>query len=188
MAGSTTDIKKGLTIDYNNDLYTIVDFQHVKPGKGGAFVRTKMKSATTGKTIDVTFNSGASITLVRIERRKCQFLYKDDTGYNFMDQSTYDQIAIDEDLIDGFELLKEGQEVEIAFHAETEKPLSVDLPAFVILEITYAEAGVKGDTANNPMKNATLETGAKIMVPMFVDSGIKIKVDTRNKSYVERVK
>ena len=106
MAGSTTDIKKGLTIDYNNDLYTIVDFQHVKPGKGGAFVRTKMKSATTGKTIDVTFNSGASITLVRIERRKCQFLYKDDTGYNFMDQSTYDQIAIDEDLIDGYELLK----------------------------------------------------------------------------------
>ncbi|MEI7669894.1 MAG: elongation factor P, partial [Pseudomonadota bacterium] len=153
-----------------------------------AFVRTKLKSATTGKTIDVTFNSGATINTVRIERRKSQYLYKDDTGYNFMDQSTYDQIAIAEELIDGYELLKEGQEVEIAFHAETEKPLSVDLPAFVILEIVSADAAVKGDTANNPLKNATLETGAIIQVPMFVDSGIKVKVDTRNKSYVERVK
>jgi elongation factor P len=188
MAYTTNEIKKGLTIDYNNDLYTVVDFQHVKPGKGGAFVRTKLKSATTGKTIDVTFNSGATINPVRIERRKCQFLYKDDSGYNFMDQTTFDQIAIEEDLVDGAEFLKEGQEVEIAFHAETEKPLSVDLPPFVILEITYSEPGVKGDTANNPMKAATLETGAIVQVPLFVDSGIRIKVDTRTKTYVERVK
>ncbi len=188
MAYTTNEIRKGLTIEYNNDLYTIIDFQHVKPGKGGAFVRTKMKSATTGKSLDVTFNSGATINPVRIERRKCQFLYKDDSGYNFMDQTTFDQIAIDGDLIDGAEFLKEGQEVEIAFHAETEKPLSVDLPPFVILEITYSEPGVKGDTANNPMKAATLETGAIVQVPLFVDSGIKIKVDTRTKTYVERVK
>jgi len=188
MATTTNEIRKGLTIEYNNDLYNIIDFKHVKPGKGGAFVRKKMKSATTGKIIDVTYNSGATINPVRIERRKCQFLYKDDSGFNFMDQTTYDQVVIDSDLVDASDLLKEGQEVEIAFHTETEKPLSVDLPPFVILEITYAEPAMKGDTANNPMKNATLETGATIQVPLFVDSGIKVKVDTRNHSYVERVK
>jgi elongation factor P len=188
MAASTTDIKKGVTINYNNDLYTIVDFQHVKPGKGGAFVRTKMKSATSGKVIDATFNSGATITIERIERRKFQYLYKDESGYNFMNQETFDQISIDEKLIDNADLLKEGQEVEIAFHAETDKPLSVDLPPFVILQITYSEPGFKGDTANNPLKAATLETGATVMVPLFVESDTKIKVDTRDRSYVERVK
>ena len=188
MAASTTDIKKGVTINYNNDLYTIIDFQHVKPGKGGAFVRTKMKSATSGKVIDATFNSGATITIERIERRKFQYLYKDESGFNFMNQETFDQISIDEALVENADLLKEGQEVEIAFHAETDKPLSVDLPPFVILQITYAEPGFKGDTANNPLKAATLETGAIVMVPLFVDSDTKIKVDTRDRSYVERVK
>jgi elongation factor P len=185
---NTTDIKKGITIELNNNLFTIVDFQHVKPGKGGAFVRTKLKNVTTGKVIDNTFNSGETIYPVRIERRKYQFLYKDETGYNFMDNNTFEQITLEEDMVDGHEFLKEGQEVEISFHADTDKPLTCEIPPFVILEITYSEPSVKGDTANNPMKSATLETGATVMVPMFVDAGIRIKVDTRNKTYVERVK
>jgi elongation factor P len=185
---TTTEIRKGLTIDFKNDLYTVVDFQHVKPGKGGAFVRTKLKSVTSGKVIDQTWNSGEEIFPVRVERKKYQFLYKDDGGYNFMDQTTFEQVTLDEAMVSGHEFLKEGQEVEIAFHAETDKPLSCDLPTHVILEITYAEPAVKGDTANNPMKKANLETGAEIMVPMFVDSGIRVKIDTRTGEYVERVK
>ncbi len=185
---TTQDIKKGLTIDYKNDLYTIVDFQHVKPGKGGAFIRTKLKSVTTGRVIDQTWNSGESITPVRVQRKKYQFLYKDESGYSFMDQNTFEQVTLEEDMIAGHEFLKEGQEVEISFHSETDKPLSCELPPFVILKITYSEPGVKGDTANNPSKKATLETGAVINVPLFVDSNAKIKVDTRNGEYVERVK
>lgn len=184
----TSDFRNGISILQGDDIFTIIEFQHVKPGKGGAFVRTKMKSATSGKVIDATFNSGASITIERIERRKFQYLYKDESGFNFMNQESFDQISIDEKLVDNADLLKEGQEVEIAFHAETDKPLSVDLPPFVVLEITYSEPGFKGDTANNPLKAATLETGAIVMVPLFVDSGTKIKVDTRDRSYVERVK
>jgi len=183
---TTSEIKKGLTLDFKNDLYTIVDFQHVKPGKGGAFVRTKLKSVTNGRVIDQTFNSGEEIFPIRVERRKYQYLYKDDTGYSFMDQNTFEQITLEEIMVTGHEFLKEGQEVEIAFHDE--KPLSCDLPMHVVLEITYSEPGVKGDTANNPMKKATLETGAIINVPMFVDSGIKVRVDTRTGEYVERVK
>ena len=158
-----------------------------RSGKGGAFVRTKLKSLTSGKVVDNTFNSGENIFPVSIERRKHQYLYKDETGYNFMDQNTFEQITIAEDMVDGHEFLKEGQEVEIMFHADTERVLNCELPAFVILEITYSEPGVKGDTANSPMKAATLETGAVIQVPLFVEPGIKVKVDTRNKSYVERV-
>src|SRR4030095_1260990 len=185
---TTQDIKKGLTIDFKNDLYTIVDFLHVKPGKGGAFIRTKLKSVTTGRVIDQTFNSGETINPVRVERRKYQFLYKDDNGYNFMDQNTFEQLALQEEMLNGHEFLKEGQEVEISFHAETDKALTCELPPFVVLEITYSEPGVKGDTANNPLKRATLETGAEIHVPLFVEPGTKVKVDTRTGEYVERVK
>jgi len=185
---TTTEIKKGLTIDFRNDLYTIVDFQHVKPGKGGAFVRTKLKSVKSGKVIDQTFNSGEEIFPVRVERKKYQYLYKDDTGYSFMDQNTFEQVTLQEDMVVGHEFLKEGQEVEIAFHSETGEALSCDLPTHVILEITEVEPAVKGNTANNPMKKAVLETGAAVNVPMFVDSGIKVKIDTRNGEYVERVK
>jgi elongation factor P len=184
---NTSDIKKGLAIELNKDLWTIVDFQHVKPGKGGAFVRTKLKSLTSGKVVDNTFNSGENIFPVRIERRKHQFLYKDDTGYNFMDQNSFEQVTLQEDFIDSHEFLKEGQEVELMFHAETERILNCELPPFVILEVTYSEPGVKGDTANSPQKAATLETGAIVNVPLFVDAGTKVKVDTRSKTYVERV-
>ncbi len=185
---TTADFKNGLCIEFNNDLYTIVEFQHVKPGKGGAFVRTKLKSLTSGKVIENTFNSGVKITTARIERRPHQYLYKDDIGYHFMDSNTFEQIAIPEDLIEGHEYLKEGQEVEMVYHAETEKPLSVDIPPFVVLQVTYTEPGIKGDTATNTTKPATLETGAVIQVPLFIDQEEVIKVDTRTGTYYERVK
>jgi len=185
---TTADFKNGLCIEFNNDLYTIVEFQHVKPGKGGAFVRTKMKSLTTGKMIENTFNAGVKITTARIERRPHQFLYKDDLGYHFMDSSSFEQITLQESLISSHEFMKEGQEVEIVVHAETETPLSCELPAFVELEVVYTEPGVKGDTATNATKPAKLETGATIQVPLFIDEGEKIRVDTRTNSYYERVK
>lgn len=185
---TTADFKNGLCIEFNNDLYTIVEFQHVKPGKGPAFVRTKLKSLTTGKVVDNTFTSGHKVTTARIERRPHQFLYKDDFGYHFMDSNTFEQTIIQEHLISYPELMKEGQEVEMIVHDEEEKPLGVELPSFIVLEVTYTEPGLKGDTATNATKPATLETGAEIQVPLFVDQGEKIKIDTRTYSYSERVK
>jgi len=185
---TTADFRNGLCLEFNNDLYTIVEFQHVKPGKGSAFVRTKLKSLTTGKVIDNTFNSGVKVTTARIERRPHQFLYKDDLGYHFMDSNTFEQLALQEDLIENHRFMKEGQEVDIIYHDETETPLNVELPPFVELMITYTEPGIKGDTATNTTKPATLETGAEIQVPLFVDQDIMIKVDTRTGSYYERVK
>lgn len=185
---TTADFRNGLCLEFNNDLYAIVEFQHVKPGKGGAFVRTKLKSLTTGKVIENTFNAGVKVTTARIERRPHQYLFKDDTGYHFMDMNSFEQINLPADLIENDDLIKDGQEVEILFHAETERPLSCDLPPFVELEITYTEPGVKGDTATNATKPATLETGAEIQVPLFINEGEKIKVDTRTRSYSERVK
>lgn len=188
MATSTADFRNGLCIEYNNDLYTIVEFQHVKPGKGPAFVRTKLKSLTSGKVIDNTFNSGVKVNTARIETREHTFLYKEDNGYVFMNKQDFEQVTIEEKLIEGAEFLKEGQEVEIVFHAETETPLSVQWPAFITLEITYSEPGLKGDTATNTLKPATLETGAKVNVPLFVNEGDTVKIDTRTWAYVERVK
>jgi len=185
---TTADIKNGLCIEFNNGLYTIVEFQHVKPGKGPAFVRTKMKNVETGKVIENTFTSGHKITTARIERRPHQYLYKDELGYHFMDSTTFDQVSLNEAIIEGAHFLKDGQEVEVVYHAELEKPLTCELPAFVELEITYTEPGIKGDTATNTTKSATLETGAEIQVPLFINQGEKIKVDTRTGSYSERVK
>ena len=186
---TTADFRNGLCIEFNNDLYTIVQFQHVKPGKGPAFVRTKLKSLTTGKVIDNTFGAGVKVETARIERRLYQFLYNDEIGYNFMHSETFEQVSIDTGLIESPEFLKEGQEVEIIYHANTETPISCELPPFVIHEITYSEPGIKGDTSSSTaMKPATTETGAKINVPIFVNTGDKIKIDTRSKSYVERIK
>ena len=185
---TTADFKNGLCIEFNNDLFSIVEFQHVKPGKGPAFVRTKLKSITTGKVLDNTFTSGVKITTARIERRPHQFLYIDDLGYHFMNMETYEQFSVDKKKIDNADLMKDGQEVEIIFHAETESILGVELPQFVELNITYTEPGIKGDTATNATKPATLETGAEIQVPLFVSEEDRIKVDTRTRSYVERVK
>lgn len=185
---TTADIRNGLCIAFNNDPYVIVEFQHVKPGKGGAFVRTKLKNLKTGKVIPNTFNSGAKIDIIRVERRPYQYLYKDENGYNFMHAETFEQISIDEAMISAPDLLKEGLTVEIVFHADEEMPLTCDLPAFVELEIVYSEPGVKGDTATNTLKPAKLETGAMVNVPLFINTGEKIKIDTRTHSYVERVK
>ena len=186
---TTADFRNGLCLEFNNDLYTIVQFQHVKPGKGAAFVRTKLKSLTTGKVIENTFNAGVKIDIARVERRPYQFLYADDMGFNFMHMETFEQITIQQDMIENQDLYKEGQEVEIVYHADTETPLSVELPPFVELEITYSEPGVRGDTSSSTaLKPATLETGAEIMVPIFIQQGEKIKVDTRDRSYSERVK
>ncbi|PLW95203.1 MAG: elongation factor P [Marinilabiliales bacterium] len=185
---NTSDIRNGLVIEHNNDLFVVVEFQHVKPGKGAAFVRTKLKSLTTGKVLQNTFPAGSKINIQRVERRSYQYLYKDGTSYNFMHNETYEQIPIEEELINAPQFLKEGQNVEIMFHAETESPMSCELPAFVVLEITYTEPGVKGDTATNTLKPATVETGASVNIPLFVEIGEKIKVDTRTGEYSERVK
>ena len=185
---STADFRNGLTIEFNNDLYTITEFQHVKPGKGPAFVRTKLKSVRTGKVIDNTFSSGTRVTTARIEKRPHQYLYKDDLGYHFMDSETFEQTQLEEKLINAPQLMKEGQVVDVFYHAETETPLSCELPPFVDLMVTYTEPGLKGDTATNASKPATLETGATIQVPLFIDQDEMIRVDTRTNSYSERVK
>lgn len=185
---TTADIKNGLVIEFNHDLFSVVEFQHVKPGKGPAFVRTKLKSITTGKVIDNTFSSGHKITTARIERHKYQFLYKDDLGYHFMNSDTYEQIAVQEHLINAPKFLKDGQEVDILFHTEEDKILGCELPQHVIMTITYAEPGVKGNTATNATKNATIETGATIQVPLFIDEGEVVKINTTDGTYVERVK
>jgi len=186
---STSDFRNGLCLEYNNDLYTIVQFQHVKPGKGPAFVRTKLKSLTTGKVIENTFSSGAKVNTARVERRPYQYLYTDDLGLNFMHLETFEQISIQADMIENTDLMKEGQSVEIVVHADTETPLTVDLPPFVELQVSYTEPGEKGNTAStSAQKPAELETGAKINVPLFVDTGEMIKVDTRDRSYSERVR
>lgn len=185
---TTADIKNGICIEFNNDLYTVVEFQHVKPGKGAAFVRTKLKNIKTGKVLQNTFPAGSKINIQRVERRKYQYLYKDETGYHFMHNETFEQTIIAEELINAHEFLLEGQEIDIVFHAETETPLYAELPPFVVMEVTYAEPGVKGDTATNTLKPATVETGAKVNVPLFVEIGEKIKIDTRTGEYSERVK
>ncbi len=185
---TTADFKNGLCMEFNNGLYSIIEFQHVKPGKGPAFVRTKLRNLNTGKVVENTFTAGHKITTARIERRSHQFLYKDDMGYHFMDSNSFEQLSLQEETIQGSKFLKDGQEVEIIFHAETETALNCELPPFVELVVTYTEPGLKGDTATNATKPATLETGAEIQVPLFIDQDEKIKVDTRTSSYAERVK
>lgn len=185
---STSDFKNGLCIEFKGGIYQIVEFQHVKPGKGAAFVRTKLKNLETGRVVDNTFNSGVKMKSVRIEHRPYQFLYKDDMGFNLMHLETFEQISLGEDMIENHDFMKEGQEVQVMFHAEKEMPMSCELPPFVTLEITYTEPGVKGDTATNTLKPATLETGAEVMVPLFISIGDKIKIDTRTREYNERVK
>lgn len=185
---STSDIRNGLCIEFNNGIYTVVSFQHVKPGKGAAFVRTKLKSLTTGRVIDNTFPAGHKIQDVRVERRKFQFLYADDMGFNFMDNETYEQITFDEKLINNPLLLLEGANVDVLFNAKDNTPLTLEMPQYIELEVTYTEPGVKGDTATNTQKPAKVETGAEIRVPLFVNIGDRIKIDTASSSYVERVK
>jgi elongation factor P len=186
---STADFRNGMCIMFKDDIYTIVQFLHVKPGKGPAFVRTKLKNVKTGRVIENTFSSGTKVDEVRVERRQYQYLYKDDMGFNFMNTETFEQISLPETMIENNDLMKEGQLVEIQFHAETETPLTAEMPSFVELQVTQTIEGEKGNTASSTaLKPATLETGAEIMVPMFINEGEVIKVDTRDRSYSERVK
>lgn len=185
---STSDIRNGMCIEMNNDIFQVVEFQHVKPGKGAAFVRMKVKSLTTGRTLDQTIPAGHKINDVRIERRTFQFLYKDDMGYHFMNTENYEQVSLPEALIDNPLFLMESAEVEVLMHAETEQPLTLELPQTIDVEVTYTEPGLKGDTATNTLKPATIETGAEIRVPLFINTGDMIRVDTRSGSYAERVK
>ena len=186
--GSTSEIRKGLTIRYNNDIFVVVEFLHVKPGKGPAFVRTKLKSLSTGKVLENTFPSGAKIDIVRVERRHYQYLYRDGELFVMMENETYEQIPVQADRVDNSQFLKEGDKVEILFNTADDSILQVEIPATVVLEVTYTEPGIKGDTATNTLKPATVETGAEVRVPLFIDQGDFIKVDTVKGSYMERVK
>jgi elongation factor P len=185
---STSDIRKGLCIKYNNDIYKIIEFLHVKPGKGPAFVRTKLKSVSSGKVIDNTFSAGHKIEDIRVETNKFQFLYNEGETYNFMNNEDYNQISIEKKILDRPDLMKEGEVVTISINTEDGMPLSVDMPVSVILEVTHTEPGVKGNTATNATKPATVETGARINVPLFINEGDKIKVDAEKGSYLERIK
>jgi elongation factor P len=186
--GSTSEIRNGLCINYNHDIYKVIEFLHVKPGKGPAFVRTKIKSLTTGKVLDNTWPSGHKIDIVRVERRTYQFLYKDGNDFHFMNNETFEQIMLNGDMIENGDLLKDGENVEILFHAEEERPLTIDLPQYVQLQVTYTEPGEKGNTATNVTKPATVETGAEVKVPIFINEGDIIKIDSKTRSYQERIK
>jgi len=185
---TTADIRNGLCIEHNGDLWTIVEFQHVKPGKGPAFVRTKIKNVKTGKVLSNTFTSGFKINIQRIEHRSYQFLYNEDDIYHFMNNEDFEQTFINKSLIFAPQLLKEGENVTIAYHTETEEAVTCEMPTYVILEVTYTEPGEKGNTATNAFKEAKVETGATVRVPLFINTGDKLKIDTRTGNYSERVK
>lgn len=185
---NTSDFKNGLIIEFNNDLFSIVEFQHVKPGKGAAFVRTKLKNLKTGKILPNTFPAGSRINIQRVERRPMQYLYNDGLDYHFMNVESFEQIPIAAELINAPQFLKEGDMVEVMYHTETDSVISCELPTVVVLTVTYTEPGERGNTATNTFKDATLDTEAVIKVPLFINIGDKIKVDTRDGSYSERVK
>lgn len=178
-----------MCIEFNGKTFSVVEFQHVKPGKGPAFVRTRLKNLENGRTIDNTFTAGSTIEPVRVERRPYQYLYEDDMGCNFMHTETFEQIHIDRNMIDNSDLMKEGEVVEVLFHTEKELVLTAELPPIVEMEVVYTEPGIKGDTASsNALKPAEVQTGATVKVPLFIQNGEKIRVDTRTREYYDRVK
>ena len=185
---TTNDLKNGMTLDIEGQLWNVVEFQHVKPGKGPAFVRTKLKSLTNGKVLDNTFSAGHKIEEVRVETHSFQYLYAEGDQFHFMNVESYEQITLDKKTLDAPDLLKEGTIVMVQINTETDLPLSVDMPSSIVLEVTYAEPGVKGNTATNATKPAKVETGASVNVPLFINEGDKIKIDTATGSYMERVK
>ena len=183
---STADIRNGVVLNMDGGLWTVIDFQHVKPGKGGAFVRTKVKNVMSGKVVDRTFNAGAKIETETVDRREFQYLYRDGDGFVFMDVSDYDQISLSSVTVgDAANFLLENQNATIALH--NGDPLYVELPASVVLEITYTEPGLQGDRSTGGTKPATVETGFEIQVPLFLEQGTRVKVDTRDGSYLGRV-
>ena len=183
---TTNDLKNGLVLNIDGQLWTVVEFQHVKPGKGGAFVRTKLKNVLTGKVVDKTFNAGVKVETSNVDKREMQYLYKDGSDFVFMDSSTYDQVHVSEQVVgDAAKYLLENQSATVATHDGL--PLYVELPAAVVLEVTYTEPGLQGDRSTGGTKPATLETGTEIQVPLFLEAGTKVRVDTRDGSYLGRV-
>ena len=187
MSVSTNDLKNGMTLDLDGTLFQVIEFQHVKPGKGGAFVRTKLRNVKSGAVIERTFNAGVKIGLAIVERTDMQYLYGDGADFVFMDLGTFEQVHVPAEVMgDAASYLTEGGEAQVTQHQGV--PLSVDLPASMVLTITKTDPGVKGDTRTGAMKAATLETGLVVQVPLFVEEGERIKVDTRSGAYIERVK
>lgn len=183
---STNQFKTGMAVELDDALFFIVDFQHVKPGKGGAFVRTKLKNVKTGAVLDKTFRAGEKFELAHLEKKKMQYLYEDESGRTFMDNENYEQIVINpEQLGDVMKYVKENTDIDVLLYQE--RPIGVEAPLFVELEVAQTDPGVKGDTATGGTKPATLETGAIVQVPLFVAIGDKIKIDTRTDTYITRV-
>ncbi|RWZ51708.1 elongation factor P [Labedella phragmitis] len=183
---STADIKNGVVINIDGQLWSVIEFQHVKPGKGGAFVRTKLKNIMTGKVVDKTYNAGAKIETENVDRRDYQYLYNDGSGFVFMDTSDYDQITVPAEIVgDAANFMLENQMATVAMN--NGNPLYVELPASVVLEITYTEPGLQGDRSTGGTKPATVETGYQIQVPLFLETGTRVKVDTRTGDYLGRV-
>ncbi len=183
---TSNDLRNGMVLLIDGQLWSVVEFQHVKPGKGPAFVRTKLRSVTTGKVVDKTFNAGVKVETANVDRRDMQYLYNDGSGFVFMDLTSYDQITLDDAVVaDAKNFLLENQNAVVALHEEN--PLYVELPASVVLEITYTEPGLQGDRSTGGTKPATLETGYQIQVPLFIENNTKVKVDTRTGDYLGRV-
>jgi len=183
---TTNDLKNGIVLKIDGQLWTVIEFQHVKPGKGGAFVRTKLKSVLSGKVVDKTFNAGLKVETANVDKRDMQYLYKDGTDFIFMDTSTYDQLPVAETTVgDAANFLLENQNALVATNEGV--PLYVELPPSVVLEITYTEPGLQGDRSTGGTKPATVETGYEIQVPLFIEAGTRVKVDTRDGSYLGRV-
>lgn len=183
---TSNDIKNGTVLNMDGQLWQVVEFQHVKPGKGGAFVRTKIKNVVTNRVNEKTFNAGAKVEITNVDRRDFQYIYRDGTDFVFLDSVDYDQITVSEATVgDAANYLLENQQVTIALHEGV--PLYVDMPASVVLEVTYTEPGLQGDRSTGGTKPATLETGFQIQVPLFLETGTKVKVDTRTGEYLGRV-
>ena len=183
---TTNDLKNGMVLNIDGQLWTVTEFQHVKPGKGPAFVRTKLKNVESGKNVDKTFNAGTKVETANVDKRTMQYLYNDGSNFVFMDPDTYDQVEVSPEVVGtAADYMLENQDVLVARHEGT--PLFIELPASVVLEITYTEPGLQGDRSTGGTKPATLETGANINVPLFLETGTKVKVDTRDGSYLGRV-
>ncbi len=185
---NTSDISRGMIIKLDGSLYTVIEFGENKTARAAAKVWAKLKGVDNSRSIEKTWNSGDTIFPVRVERKSYQYLYKDETGFNFMDNETFEQVAIGENLVDAPQFLSDGQEVSVLFNTETEQPMSVELPDKVVSKVTYSEPGLRGDTATRTLKPATVETGATVMVPLFVNEGDVIRINTKTGEYIERVK
>ena len=185
---TTADIRSGLILKIDGSLYSVIEFGQNKTARAAAKVWAKMKGVDNARTVEITWNSGETIFPVRVERKPYQYLYKDDTGYSFMDTETFEQITVAESMIDAPKFLKDGQEVSVLINGETDLPMSVELPDKIVLLVTYSEPGMKGDTATRTLKPATVETGATVNVPLFVNEGELIRVNSKTGDYIERVK